>query len=160
MNSIINIRSQNGQAVTDSRGVAQHFDKQHSHVLRSVDILKKDISDFGEMFFETEMPDSYGRMQRCYLMNRDGFSILAMSFTGKKALEWKLKYIEAFNRMEAALREAPSAAYISGCARLINTIRRVMKSQNSPPYKIAMQTKLLCRTYGVPLIDRFIESAE
>lgn len=55
MDNIINIRSQNGQAVTDSRGVAQHFDKQHSHVLRSVDILKKDMSDFGEMFIEENM---------------------------------------------------------------------------------------------------------
>lgn len=40
-----------------------------------------------------------------YIMNRDGFSLLAMGFTGKKALEWKLKYINAFNEMERQLRE-------------------------------------------------------
>ena len=40
-----------------------------------------------------------------YLMNRDGFSLLAMGFAGKKALQWKLKYIEAFNEMEETLKQ-------------------------------------------------------
>ena len=45
------------------------------------------------MFIESYTPDSYGRQQKIYLMNRDGFSLLAMGFTGKEALSWKLKYI-------------------------------------------------------------------
>lgn len=57
------------------------------------------------MFLESTIPDSYGREQKVYLMNRDGLSLLAMSFTGKTALEWKLKYIKAFNEMEKQLRE-------------------------------------------------------
>ena len=63
--------------------------------------------NFGEMFFETTAPDSYGREQRTYLMNRDGFTLLAMGFTGKAALEWKLKYIAAFNEMEKKLADQP-----------------------------------------------------
>lgn len=47
-----------------------------------------------------------------YLMNRDGFSLLVMGFTGKKALEWKLKYIEAFNKMEAVINEKRTADWI------------------------------------------------
>ena len=43
-------------------------------------------------------------------MNRDGFSLLFMGFTGKKALEWKLKYIDAFNKMEEKLK---SGDYLS-----------------------------------------------
>lgn len=39
-----------------------------------------------------------------YYMNRDGFSLLVMGFTGKKAIEWKIKFINAFNEMEKALR--------------------------------------------------------
>jgi len=62
------------------------------------------------MFFEDESPDKYGRNQKIYLMNRDGFSLLCMGFTGKKALEWKLKYIEAFNEMEEKLK---SGSYLS-----------------------------------------------
>ena len=44
-----------------------------------------------------------GQVYQMYIMNRDGFSLLAMGFTGEKALEWKLKYIQAFNNMEKLL---------------------------------------------------------
>jgi phage regulator Rha-like protein len=52
--------------------------------------------------------DSYSRHQPMYLMNRDGFTLLAMGFTGKKALKFKLEYINAFNQMERQLKEASS----------------------------------------------------
>ena len=38
-------------------------------------------------------------------MNRDGFSLIAMGFNGKKASEWKRKYIRAFNQMEEMLKK-------------------------------------------------------
>lgn len=55
------------------------------------------------LFIEIIYADRYGRQQKCYELTRDGFSLLVMGFTGKKALEWKLKYIEAFNLMEQEL---------------------------------------------------------
>ena len=102
MNDLIQINS-NGQAVASSRDIAEHFEKRPDNVLRDIEGLKKDLLNFEEMFFETEIPDSYGRPQRAYLMNRDGFTLLAMGFTGKTALEWKVKYIEAFNAMEKTI---------------------------------------------------------
>lgn len=102
MNEII-LSTQNGEPVASSRQIADSFEKRHDHVMRDIDAIKKDVPNFGEMFFETEAPDSYGRPQRTYLMNRDGFTLLAMGFTGKAALEWKLKYIAAFNEMEKKL---------------------------------------------------------
>lgn len=98
---------QSGEPVASSRQIAENFEKRHDHVMRDIDAIKKDIPNFGEMFFETTVPDSYGREQRAYLMNRDGFTLLAMGFTGKAALEWKLKYIAAFNEMEKKLAEQP-----------------------------------------------------
>ena len=98
---------QSGEPVASSRQIAENFEKRHDHVMRDIDAIKKDIPNFGEMFFETTAPDSYGREQRAYLMNRDGFTLLAMGFTGKAALEWKLKYIAAFNEMEKKLTEQP-----------------------------------------------------
>ena len=95
------------QAVTTSLKVAEVFEKRHDHILRDISNLRKDVPNFGEMFFETQAPDSYGRPQRTYLMNRDGFTLLAMGFTGKAALEWKLKYIAAFNEMEKQLAQRP-----------------------------------------------------
>lgn len=102
MNELVHIDNQ--QVVTDSRSVAEHFGKRHDHVMRDIEAYKKDVPNFGEMFHETTMPDSYGRQQKAYLMNCDGFSLLVMGFTGAKALEWKLKYINAFNAMEKAIK--------------------------------------------------------
>lgn len=106
MNDII-LSMQNGEPVVSSRQIAENFDKNHRDVLRAVDNLKEDVRNFAQMFFESTEPDSYGREQRAYLMNRDGFTLLAMGFTGKAALEWKLKYIAAFNEMEKKLAEKP-----------------------------------------------------
>lgn len=101
------LSTQNGEPVASSRQIAESFEKNHRDVLRAVDGLKEDVRNFAQMFFETEAPDSYGRPQRTYLMNRDGFTLLAMGFTGKSALEWKLKYIQAFNAMEKQLAQRP-----------------------------------------------------
>ena len=101
------LSTQNGEPVVSSRQIAESFEKNHRDVLRAVDNLKEDVRNFAQIFFETTVPDSYGREQRAYLMNRDGFTLLAMGFTGKAALEWKLKYIAAFNEMEKKLAEQP-----------------------------------------------------
>lgn len=106
MNDII-LSTQNGEPVVSSRQIAENFDKNHRDVLRAVDNLKEHVRNFAHMFFEGTDQDSYGREQRAYLMNRDGFTLLAMGFTGKAALEWKLKYIAAFNEMEKKLTEQP-----------------------------------------------------
>lgn len=97
----------NRQAVTTSLQIAKTFEKNHRDVLRGIDLLKKDVRNFAQMFSESSMPDSYGRPRRIYYLNRDGFSLLAMGFTGAKALQFKLAYIEAFNEMEDSLRQHP-----------------------------------------------------
>lgn len=98
-----------GKAVTSSLEAAKIFGKRHDHVMRDINNLKKDVPNFGEMFFEAETTDSYRRKQKINYMNRDGFSLLVMGYTGKKAMEFKLRYIEAFNKMEAYIREQEAA---------------------------------------------------
>lgn len=100
------ITNTNGQLTVSSLQVAESFEKQHKDVLKSVDSLLKETSakNFANLFIESSYADSYGRCQKCYELTRDGFSLLVMGFTGKKALEWKLKYIEAFNTMEQTIR--------------------------------------------------------
>lgn len=93
------------QAVTTSLQVANNFEKLHKNVLRDIDALKRDLLNFEQMFIESMEQDSYGRDRRIYYMNRDGFSLLAMGFTGKQALQFKLKYIDAFNKMEKQLQQ-------------------------------------------------------
>ena len=102
---LVEIKTVNKEEVTvvTSLDVADTFEKRHDHVLRDVEKLKKDIPNFGEMFFETTMPDSYGRSQKAFLMNRDGFTLLVMGYTGEKAMKFKIAYIKQFNAMEQAL---------------------------------------------------------
>ena len=88
--------------LVSSKTVSNDFKKRHDNVLRDIENIKKDVLNFEEMFIEEKVSDSYGRPQKAYLMNRDGFSLLAMGFTGKEAMEWKVKYIQAFNAMEKA----------------------------------------------------------
>lgn len=103
MNDLVIMK--NLQAVTTSLVVADVFEKRHDHILRDIDKLKKHLPNFGEMFEESQEPDSYDRLRRVIYMNRDGFTLLAMGFTGDKALQFKLKYIEAFNKMEQVIKE-------------------------------------------------------
>lgn len=113
MKELVHVGDSN-QIVTDSRTVADSFEKRHDHVLRDIENLKISLPNFGEMFFQTETPDlsGRGRMYKTYIMNRDGFTLLAMGFTGAKAMQWKLKYIEAFNEMEKKLRSEHQNSYM------------------------------------------------
>lgn len=107
MNEII-LSEKNGQVLASSREVAEKFGKRHDSVLRDIDNLIKSDSTilWSEMFKETTYTNSRGKDYRCFDMNRDGFSLLCMGFTGKEALEWKLKYINAFNQMEEKLKSS------------------------------------------------------
>ena len=108
----------NNQVVVSSRQVAERFGKRHDHILRDINILEKDVPNFGEMFKTVELTDSYGRAQPAFLMNRDGFTLLAMGFTGTEALSWKLKYIKAFNDLEATLSKPKVPQTFSEALRL------------------------------------------
>lgn len=101
MNEII-LSTQNGEPVASSRQIAESFGKEHKSVLRSVEDLVAQNCAAKSMFYETTF-ENRGKQYPMYLMNRDGFSLLVMGFTGKAALEWKLKYIQAFNEMEKKL---------------------------------------------------------
>lgn len=102
MNHLINIQNKDGQLVVSSRQVAEHFDKQHKDVLESIRSIQGQIStaEFSALFILSSYKAANGKNKPEYLLTRDGFTLLAMGFTGPKALEWKLKYIEAFNKMK------------------------------------------------------------
>lgn len=102
MNELITVV--NGKTVVTSKQVADHFDKQHRNVLIDIKNLLSDAGDFGEQnFLLTTYTSSQNKELPCYEMTRDGFTLLAMGYTGKEALNWKVKYIEAFNAMEREL---------------------------------------------------------
>lgn len=111
------VKSNKGQVVTTSVKVSEYFGKNHRDVTRSIKELLTSAHFCAHLFIESEYPDTYGRMQPMYLMNRDGFSLLAMGFTGAKALEFKLAYINAFNEMEEKLRTERCTKYAERIVR-------------------------------------------
>lgn len=94
----------NGTVYASSRDVAAFFGKQHKHVLDSIKALLAEAPSTEPNFRLSEYRDSTGRTLPAYEMTRDGFTLLAMGFTGKTALAFKVRYIEEFNRMEQELR--------------------------------------------------------
>ena len=93
------------QALTTSLKVAETFSKNHRDVMRSIKNLTAQNCAVGNMFAESTYVNKQGHEQPMYYMNRDGFTLLAMGFTGKDAMQFKLKYIEAFNKMEQMIKE-------------------------------------------------------
>lgn len=121
-----------GDIVVSSRDVAENFSKEHRHVLESIrEILAAEKS--AANFFHESSYDNRGKKYPQYLMNRDGFSLLVMGFTGKEALQWKLKYIEAFNDMEKTLRQRHAF-------EVEETHRRRMRAASVPPRKSTCKT--------------------
>lgn len=102
------VKINQNKVFADSRIIADTFGKQHKHILEIIDKLVLSIENSNSsfstlMFSEKKFINSINREYRYYELNRDGFSLLVMGLNGKKALEWKLKYIQAFNIMEKTL---------------------------------------------------------
>ena len=146
--------------VVSSRDIADDFEKEHKNVMQSIQNLMAENSAVKTMFFESTYTTERGREYPEYLMTRDGFSLLVMGFTGQKALDWKLKYIRAFNEMEKELKrlyeqrkqwEIERAKGVLIRHVLTDTIK--MKVAESPNKKFAYPnyTKLIYQTmFGKP----------
>lgn len=120
----------NGRPATTSQEVARYFNKRHDSVLRDIRNLRENCPDkFGlHNFVETPYVDPQNsQTYSIFIIYRDGFMLLVMGYTGKKALAIKLAYIEAFNAMEEelarrnrpALPADPFPCSVDECRRLM-----------------------------------------
>lgn len=106
-----------GEAVTTSRVIAEHFEKSHAHILRDIQTTMNQLNETKEgrefnqaNFGLVEYTDKKGENRPMYVLTRDGFTLLAMGFTGAKALQFKIAYINAFNRMAGMISGTAAAA--------------------------------------------------
>lgn len=99
------VELQNGVATTTSLQVAETFEKNHQHVIEAIKNLTVKNSTVKNMFKETTYVNSRGREYPMYQMDKDGFTLLVMGYTGQKATEFKLRYIQAFNEMQKQLNQ-------------------------------------------------------
>ncbi|KAF6618306.1 ORF6C domain-containing protein [Paenibacillus sp. EKM102P] len=98
---------ENGQTVTDSLTVAEVFKKEHKHVLRDIKSLECSEEFIESNFGLIDYTDSRNRTQQKYIISQDGFSFLAMGYTGKEAARFKEMYITEFNRMKETMSKPP-----------------------------------------------------
>lgn len=139
MNNLVVLRDR--QAVTDSLKVAEVFEKQHRHVLEKARNLTAENSAVKNMFVETTYINKRGQKQPIIYMNRDGFTLIAMGFTGKKAMEFKLKYIEAFNKMEQQIRNQSERPKLMQKERIEISRQNAETRKASLLYRIAKSMK-------------------
>jgi Rha family phage regulatory protein len=120
---------QDGQAVTTSLDVARYFRKRHKNVLQAIQKLIPQLPDhhLSGLNFQplaTNRQDHINSgstaVTECYLLTRDGFVMLAMGFTGKQALQFKVAYIDAFNAMEAELKK--DQLWVGGLSQALERI--------------------------------------
>ncbi|ARO14439.1 antirepressor protein [Ketogulonicigenium robustum] len=117
MNMIVNQDDFNGlvnsSLKTNSRIIAEKFEKEHRNVMRDIRALIDANPDWGLLNFEqTPYVDAQnGQTYQMHEMTRDGYSMLVMGFTGKKAMDWKIKFLAAFNAMAEQLKRT---AVLSG----------------------------------------------
>ena len=107
---------QGGQALTSSREIADYFGKAHANVLRDIRNTLEQLNQTpeGRAFNESnfglvEYKDAKGENRPAYVLTRDGFTLLAMGFTGARAMQFKVAYINAFNRMAAMISASQAA---------------------------------------------------
>lgn len=118
------------QVVTTSLKVAEIFEKEHRDVMKSIRNLTAQNFAVKKMFVEDSYLNSRNQQQPMFYMNRDGFTLLAMGFTGSKAMEFKLKYIEAFNKMEKQIKEETKFRLPTNLNEMSTMFYSVMKDQD------------------------------
>ncbi|UQS82580.1 Rha family transcriptional regulator [Bombilactobacillus folatiphilus] len=110
------VELKNNELVTTSYLIARAFNKQHKNVLRDIDILLTQINSsnlgiastarFEECYKSSSntIGINTNRKYRMFYLNRDAFTLVAMSYTTKEALRFKIEYLNEFNRMERQLK--------------------------------------------------------
>lgn len=147
----ISLQSNNGMILASSKEVAEKFGKRHDKMLSEIKRMYFSLTDEGvtqnggdPLFIKsTYVHEQNNQEYPIYLMNRDGFSLLVMGFTGAKALEWKLKYINAFNKMEEELK---SGNYLSDEEKL------KLQLFSKDPMEVASAHNKLVELATAPLI--------
>ena len=135
MNELV-FRGQNDQVCTSSFKVAEFFEKNHPDVVRAIDRLRDKLQStdfqcdakmsseiiFEEHFEDIPQPNGGTKKGKYFIMNKDAFTLLAMGFTGKRVLEFKIAYINEFNKMEAELK-SQQTKQLSAAESLLQSVQ-------------------------------------
>ena len=151
-------RGADNRALTNSLLVAEKFGKEHGDVLKAIDAVFTKVPEnqckgyFSDTSIEIPQPNGGIRHSRVVVMNRDGFTLLVMGFTGKRAFQFKLAYIAAFNAMEKAIKEDYTRA-LSNMDQRIKVLEEKYSSENELFYLLRLTPGISLRDSIQYLID-------
>jgi Rha family phage regulatory protein len=131
--SDIKLSAKDGSVVVSSRQVAEKFGKRHDNVLRLTDdkLYSLDASFSRLNFEESTYVAGSGKSEREILMTRDGFIFIVMGFTGTEADTWKIKFIQAFNAMEAELLKPTQKPAFALPTTFVEALRALVVSEEA-----------------------------
>lgn len=127
------------QAVTSSLNVAENFEKEHRVVLKAIDDLKEGLAQkYADLFWEdTYIHPQNKQPYRVVYMNRDGFTLAVLGFNNtKRVLEFKLKYIDAFNQMEEHIKQQLDTSNLSPELQFMNSVVQSLAKQERDTKRI------------------------
>ncbi|ECO3391938.1 Rha family transcriptional regulator [Campylobacter jejuni] len=115
-NQEVIFENKENQIFCTSLDVAKVFGKRHDNVLADIKLILNDLREIGDLQCKLNFKESFQyrkiqgfrgkeRKYPYYQLTKDGFSLLAIGFTGKKALQFKIAFINAFNEMEKLLQK-------------------------------------------------------
>lgn len=146
-NHVVKFEQQNHRVFCTSMDIARVFEKRHDDVLKAIRNIiidlkaigtSNDILNFAEVvrISKTTNPKNGKLVNRkipMYNLTRDGFSLLAMGFTGKKAMKWKMSFLNAFNQMERSLY---NQFKLSDNKYLIDLMKQIYPHLPSEDYRV------------------------
>lgn len=151
MNQLVIIKDR--KAVTSSLQIAQAFEKRHTHVIEAIENKinsAENPAQYQTMFAKDFYQDKSGKLNKLYYMNRDGFSFIAFGFTGKKADQFKLRYINAFNAMEAEIKKQLDVSKLSPDLQMFHSLFNSMAQQQIEfTYQKERQDKIEQKVDGI-----------
>lgn len=108
-NDMYGVTEKDGIPVVGSRKMAENFNKNHDDVLKSIRVLIEGLGEISESewinnFILSRYKNQQNKFQPEYLLTKKGFTLLAVGFTGKKALRFKVQYINTFEKMERFIK--------------------------------------------------------
>lgn len=151
MQDLVNLNG--GKPSTTSLVVAERFGKRHDTVLRAIRNLECSPEFNARNFAAVEYIDGKNEKRPMYFITRDGFAFLAMGFTGREAAQWKEKFLEAFNAMEASLTQQ------NALADRLRAVEARLAAWPNPAQRAQMRGALQAGSWGFGLALATVEQA-
>lgn len=170
MNNLPLIKT-DGEYYADSRDVAEAIEREHGKLLRTIrsycEYLGEAKIGLSAFFVPATYTNEQNKEMPCFLITKKGCDMIANKLTGKKGVLFTAAYVSAFEQMknqlensQTAIQHFPAKATSAGeIASLVKNVRITMERQNSPAVKVAKQTELLLKHFGIPVIADFVESS-